>query len=100
MEFQISETNGVLGIALAGRFTYADHARFRPVLDRLDQVEVRSCVVDLSRLEAIDSSGLGMLVLANDVAIRKGFVLRLSNARGGVRTLLTHAEFGRIMTVE
>ncbi|CAK0759687.1 HptB-dependent secretion and biofilm anti anti-sigma factor [uncultured Gammaproteobacteria bacterium] len=100
MKHTLNETGGRLVIALEGNFIFSDHAAFQSVLERLHQQAVKDCVFDLAGLDFIDSTGLGMLVLANDVCERSGFFLRLINAHGQVRAVLERAEFGTIMTVE
>lgn len=96
----LSECEDRLVIALEGAFTFSDHATFRPVLEKLKHRTFKECVFDLARLDFIDSTGLGLLVLANDICERYGFAVRLSNSRGPVKALLDRAEFGTIMVVD
>lgn len=100
MKYSLKEAGETLVIALEGNFTFSDHSHFRGVLERLHKGAHKESVFDLAGLNFIDSTGLGLLVMANDIANRKGFSVRLIQARGRVRTLLDRAEFGTIMTVE
>ncbi|CAK0757849.1 HptB-dependent secretion and biofilm anti anti-sigma factor [Azospirillaceae bacterium] len=99
MDYIIDESNDSITVRLLGRFTYSDHSKFRNVIDKVKNSSFKNCIFDLSRLEFIDSTGLGMMVLANDVCERNGFTLRLINAQGRVRTVLERVEFSTIMTI-
>jgi len=100
MDYRISEQNQGLALTLEGRFTFLDYAKFKPVLDRLQTSAVAEVVVDLARLDFIDSTGLGLLVSANDLLKARGGQLRLVKSQGAVREVLVRAQFSRIMAVD
>ncbi|WP_300473197.1 STAS domain-containing protein [Breoghania sp.] len=43
---------------------FSDHAEFRNLLNQITASKVDSCIIDLSKLQSIDSSGLGMFIVA------------------------------------
>lgn len=97
----VSTRNGeTLLVTLSGKLTFSDNASFKVILDQMSEGGIRDCIFDLGSLEFVDSTGLGMLVLAHDTAGENGFTVRLRDARGHVRALLDRAEFSSIMAIE
>ena len=100
MKYAILQQGDCLHIVLSERLTYADHIIFRKMLDAACSQPPTSCVIDLSNLDFIDSTGMGMLVLSADVARKGGFSLTLAGARGIVRRALEVAELSRIIPMD
>lgn len=87
-------------IHLAGRFTFAQHDAFQRVVHHLEagrQPEVR---IDLSAVDFIDSAGLGMLLIARDVAREHSVRLVLRGAQGQVAAMLENACFDSLFSLE
>jgi anti-anti-sigma factor len=57
-------------------------------------------VVDLSRAEYIDSSGLGMLLMLREHAGGDRSDVRIANATGEVRDILAISNFDRLFRVD
>jgi anti-anti-sigma factor len=87
-------------VRLGGRLMYSDNTAFHVMLDEMRHSEARDLVLDIGALEAVDSSGLGMFLIAKDAATKSSRGFRLRNPRGQVRSLLTFARFDSLMTVE
>jgi HptB-dependent secretion and biofilm anti anti-sigma factor len=68
MQFQLDSDAAL--VRISGEFRFSDHAAFKSLVERLFEVKESSIVIDLSKLEFIDSAGLGMLLLARDEAKR------------------------------
>lgn len=100
MNHVLTRNNETLLVTMTGKLTFSDNAAFKAILDDMSKGGVKDCVFDLSGLEFVDSTGLGMLVLAHDTAGENGFTVRLRNPRGHVRALLDRAEFSSIMAIE
>ncbi|HYC04729.1 MAG TPA: STAS domain-containing protein [Azospirillaceae bacterium] len=100
MDYSARPIDGGLEIKLSGRMTLVDHDRFRSVVDTLEGMEGGRCVFDLSGLEFVDSSGLGMFLIARDVAQNRGIDIVLRGARDGVQRILGIAKFDTLFTVE
>jgi anti-anti-sigma factor len=71
MEYSIETGPGITEIALRGRMTFSDHEKFRHVMAAFQGPEGHHMVFDLTGLEFVDSSGLGMLIIARDTAQKK-----------------------------
>ncbi|MEI6558319.1 MAG: STAS domain-containing protein [Rhodospirillaceae bacterium] len=99
MAFQVSTAPGVTEIALSGRMTFADHETFREVMMIFDRPSGHEMVFDLSGLESVDSSGLGMFLIARDIAERKRLEFRLKGVPDGVRRVMALAKFERVIAI-
>ncbi len=88
MDVNINDQSGKLLVSLGGNFTFMDVADFKPILEALDNPDVTSCEFDMSKLVAIDSSGLGMLVSAHDISSKHQYPVSLTGTQIAVRTVL------------
>ncbi len=64
-------------------------SRVRPHIERLAQAD-EDVVLDLSRVEFVDSSGLGALVFLHKRLVSKGHKLRVVGLRGQPLQLFTN----------
>jgi HptB-dependent secretion and biofilm anti anti-sigma factor len=99
MKDSISAMDGNLTISLAEKLTFEDHENFRDLLRLISEGDHRSCIVDLSNLHAIDSAGLGMLMIAFETAEKQGLNFSLSKPTGQVERLLEISEFNKVMPI-
>ena len=65
-------------VIFQGGLTHAEFDSFSRLLDRLHTVEARRYIIDLSGVDFIDSSGIGMLLMAQDHAEQRdcGCIMR------------------------
>lgn len=100
MDYKIRTEEGATEIFLSGRMTFADHEKFRNVLSAFEGPHGHQLVFDLSNLEFVDSSGLGMFIIARDTAQKRNLDFRLRGAKDDVKRLITVAKFHRMFTIE
>ncbi|MGQ9683946.1 MAG: STAS domain-containing protein [Anaerolineae bacterium] len=94
----LREDRGVA--ALEGSFDFNAHKEFRRACDTLlDEPAVRVLELDLARVQYLDSSALGMLLILRDKAEERGKQVILSGARGTVRQVLEIVNFGKLFTL-
>ncbi len=87
-------------LAVVGRFDFNIHREFRQNYeDILATPGIREIAVDLSRVEYIDSSALGMLLLLREKAMDRNIRVDLEHAHGAVRSVLEVANFGRLFQI-
>ena len=98
MNYEISRSDAGMEVAIRGRMCFSDHARFREVVGSFAGAPGQEVVFNLKELEFIDSSGLGMLIIARDEAKKKGMSLVIENTRSEVRRLMDMAHFERHFT--
>ena len=88
MVLNITEQNGQLSVYLEGQLSFMDAEEFKQVFSAMDKSTISDCIFDLSKLESIDSSGLGMLVKVNDISFNQGYSVSLKGAQDRVLKVL------------
>lgn len=87
-------------LTLAGRFDFSTHRDFRQASESvLHDPTVKELDIDLSRVEYMDSSALGMLLLLREKAEGQGKRIILSGVQGTVKQVLEIANFGKLFTL-
>jgi anti-anti-sigma factor len=100
MDYTTSREGDSTAIFLKGRLTFNDHEKFRKLLAEIGAQGVANLVIDLKALEAIDSVGLGLLMIARDeTAERKGrFALR--SPQGEVKRIFAISKAETLFTIQ
>ena len=96
---QCTYTDGDTTVSITGKLTFADRTLFREMLTRLMEAKVKSTVVNLSRLEMIDSAGLGMLLIARDESTKLQRSLVLSGPAGQVKRMFDLSKFETLFAI-
>ncbi len=95
---RISDHHAVL--ALAGRFDFNTHSDFRKAYESvLAHPDIRTLDIDMQRVEYLDSSALGMLLLLKERAEARNVRVSLSHPGGTVRQILEIANFGKLFSI-
>lgn len=100
MQTQCDITEQAATIHLAGRLTFAENSAFRQVVEAVAQAGRDHVIFDLDRLDYIDSAGMGMLLVARDLAAGRGGRVTLANADGQVARMLRLAKFSDFFTLD
>lgn len=98
MQFQFVGNDAC--VQMTGDLTFTDHAAFKDMTDRLFGGSAQAVTMDLAKLEFIDSAGLGMLLLARDVADKAGRKLVLRSPSGQVKRMFGLTKFDTLFAVE
>ena len=86
---------------LSGRFNFESHVAFKQAYTPLlDEKDINTLSIDLSDVNYMDSSALGMLLMVRDKLAGKVKTILLSNSSGPVRNVLEVANFGKIFRIE
>ena len=99
MQYEIRSAPGVTTVDIRGRLCFSDHALFREVIAAFDRPAGERLIFDLGALEFIDSSGLGMLIIARDEAKKRQLAFEIENVRAEVKRLMDMARFDRHFTI-
>ncbi|MBX9266741.1 STAS domain-containing protein [Chromobacterium violaceum] len=101
MGVRLSKTADKSVIAVEGRFDFEQHEAFRACLDEaLARGSGLGLEVDLSRVDYLESSALGMLLVMRDRAKAQGIEdIALTGCRGFVRKILDVASFDKFFTI-
>lgn len=91
--------DGVLKLRLEGKFTFEAHRDFRDAYKTHLDTKCSTLEIDLGGVDYLDSSALGMLLLAKQSAEEHGKKVRLVNCQGTVGQILTVANFGKLFEI-
>ena len=86
-------------IILDGRFTFQDHRAFRDAYKNLLETPVKTIQVDFAKVDHLDSSALGLLLLAREAASAVGATIELIHCTGMVAKVLEVATFSRLFAI-
>lgn len=85
---------------IKGRFTYIDSGQFREIIDVIRGRQCNSIVINLAALEFIDSTAIGMLLLAREEASNKQIQLSLCKAvQSQPEKVMKMAKFDQLFSI-
>lgn len=87
-------------IHLNGALTHSAFDSFNALLDTLSVSDVRYCVLDMSNVDFIDSGGIGMLLLGQEVAEQRECEYRLRSVRPAALSILEQAHVRELFAFE
>lgn len=99
MQASVTVADGKATIKLQGRFDFNAHREFREVVDKAMEGSVREVLVDLSGVDYLDSSALGMLLMLRDKAKTAAREVALTNCSGAVKQVLDIANFSKLFRI-
>jgi anti-anti-sigma factor len=100
MEINVTEAGSAATVALKGRFDFQAHQDFRRTIDGLLKKGNAQLNVDLSAVNFIDSSALGMLLLARESCEKAGGVITLERPQDYVDKVLKLCHFDQLFSVQ
>jgi anti-anti-sigma factor len=101
MQIRETITNGVATLALEGRFDFNSHRDFRNAYDSLlGNPDAREIEINFEKVDYLDSSALGMLLLLREKVEASGKKIALSGLRGTVKQVLEIANFQRLFNIK
>jgi HptB-dependent secretion and biofilm anti anti-sigma factor len=100
MDINILEANGGTTVALKGRFDFQAHQQFRTAIDGLLKNGKARLRVDLAEVNFIDSSALGMLLLARESCEKAGGSVVLDRPQEYVNKVLKLCHFDQLFQVQ
>jgi anti-anti-sigma factor len=87
-------------LMLEGRFDFNSHRDFRIAYDNLlNNSAIRDIEINFEKVDYLDSSALGMLLLLREKVEASGRKIALSGLRGTVKQVLEIANFQRLFTI-
>jgi anti-anti-sigma factor len=100
MRLQTYRSNDKFEAEISDKLTSSDLSNFRELLSEIKQSTCKAIVLDLGNLDWIDSAGLGMLILAKELAQKEEMELIVRSPRGHVKSLLELGRFERIFNIQ
>ncbi|MEW6563007.1 MAG: STAS domain-containing protein [Pseudomonadota bacterium] len=100
MEIQTTMNDGKAVMVLNGRFDFNAHRVFKDAYaPLLKEGALNTIEIDLSRVQYLDSSALGMLLMLRERATAVNKQIVLSRANGTITQILEIANFGKLFTI-
>lgn len=99
MELTEHQHESATVLDINGRFDFAARRDFKEALDRLQQAECRHVILNLEKVSFVDSSALGLLVVAHQNLKLKEGRISLVNPQSYVRQILDLANVPRMIPV-
>ncbi|MEO5336767.1 MAG: STAS domain-containing protein [Magnetospirillum sp. WYHS-4] len=99
MKIDIQIDGPTATIHLTGEITAQDRAAFEEVAAKALASGPQQVVVDLSRLDFMDSAGLGFLLILLKMGEEKGAAVALAQPRGDVKDQLELARFNLLFDI-
>ena len=88
-------------VTMTGRFDFQVHRDFKDAYAALiSNADVREIEVEMSKVDYLDSSALGMLMLLNERAKAANKAVSLLNTSGVVSQILEVANFSKIFNIK
>jgi anti-anti-sigma factor len=100
MDYRIDQDDTEARVHLSGRLTFNDHGKVRAMIQEMVQSRATRQILMISGLEFVDSSGLGMILVAREEVIQRKKNLILRGAQGQVKRVLTVAQVGKVIDIE
>lgn len=97
MQIDVQTHGDIATLHLSGRFDFSAHRDFRVAYQApLEQPECKQLTIDFARVEYVDSSALGMLLLLKEKAAVSGKNVVLSNCTGFVLEVFQVVNFQQL----
>lgn len=99
MELKMDKSGDELKLQFTNDITFDDYNGFRPILDELENNNYKNCVMDLRKVDYIDSAGLGMLLLVHEATSKINITPQIITAEGQVQRMLELAKFNTMFDI-
>ena len=99
MRARVLDRKEAMVLECAGRLTIQDRKSVERISNNITRSGYSQVVIDLSKLDYIDSGGLGILLLLRDGAVDRGKRIAISGAADSVREVLDIASFGTLFEI-
>ncbi len=101
MQIATEVAAGKAVLNLNGRFDFHSHRDFRGAYEAaLEQPGVREIAINFSKVDYLDSSALGMLLLLREKSEAAGKSVALVGLQGMVKQVLEIANFGKLFSIQ
>jgi anti-anti-sigma factor len=99
VETQTNEDGKILTISINGRFDITAYKEFGEAYKgKLDSVS--KCVIDMTEVEYLDSSALGMLLMLRERSGGDNAAIDIVNCSPGVKKIFQTANFDKLFRIE
>ncbi len=98
IETALDSATRTLTLYISGRFDFGIHQDFRKATEQAG-IGVSTIVVDMTRVDYLDSSALGMLLVLRDKVGESKSAVIIKGAKPEVKKILEIANFDKLFTL-
>ncbi len=99
MRSKVFNREEAMVLECAGRLTIRDRKSVDRIANDITETGHSQVVIDLSKLDYIDSAGLGILLSLREGAMGRGKRIAIAGAANSVREILDIASFGSLFDI-
>lgn len=99
MEMSLNKQDETIKATLSGSMAFDDNRVFRELYEALKEPGMRFVVLDLSKVDRIDSAGLGMFIILHQEAKQRRIGVTLQHPQEQVRKLLMISKFDTMFEI-
>ena len=99
MKYDIQKSDNKVTCTLSGELTFNDHELYRAMLDEALSGGAKTINLNLSKLEFIDSAGMGMLLVGQDRSTNEKWSFELVQPQGQVKKMLELAKLSQVIKI-
>ena len=100
MNYTINQSGNACTVVVNGDLKASEQGAFKALMEEIETANAGSFRIDLSQVSHIDSTGLGLLLMFNDMAKKKSASVSLVNPTVSARHAFELAHFGELFTLE
>lgn len=100
MAIPVDSAGEKISVHFRDRLTFSDHEDFGDVLAQIEASGAKAIVFDFANTKFIDSSALGMLLIAKDIAAQNGASITLKSANAEIKRLFDLGTFSEFFAIE
>ena len=99
MDYTVTVSDTGFKASLSGDLSFADHGRFREVLEEINKSGENVVVLDIQQVSSIDSAGIGMLLIAAEQAGFRKQKFSVNRPTGQVERIIDLAALDKIIDI-
>ncbi len=99
MKYALSQSSAGLNVKVGDSITFDDHAKMKALISEIEKGGSDHVELNLKELRAIDSAGIGLLLLLNDRMKSVGGTLILTNIPPVPGKILDVAKIGEVIEI-
>ncbi|WP_417796316.1 STAS domain-containing protein [Terasakiella pusilla] len=100
MKYSLQESDSVVTVQLTGELTVTDEEEFRLLSQKAIETSGAKCIVDVTKLDFLDSAGLGLILVLKEMCEELGKTVTLRIGQSPVRDIMEISEFDSLIPYE
>lgn len=99
MRYKLNKKGNNIEVIISGQITYKDYDDLMNATSFLNDEQTKKCVINLTRVDFIDSIGFGMFLSLNELAEKNHKIFIIKGAKGMVKRVIEAIKFDEVIKV-